>query len=117
MWILKLNLLLFLFGFSKQENIFIQTDKKIEKQTVTLWCNVSFNDQEFVTRVQWIEGDNALRANNLEYLNSPKRVDVASFLKFPKDELCGGKNYTCMILTKNTIVSQIDLLFIIKIHM
>ena len=57
MWILKLNLLLFLFAFSKQENIFIQTDEIVEKQTVTLWCNVSFNGQELVTRVQWIEGD------------------------------------------------------------
>lgn len=49
MWILKLNLLLIFFSFLKQEdtgNIFIQTGKKIEKQTFTLWCNVSFTDQE-----------------------------------------------------------------------
>ena len=103
MWILKLNLLLFLFRFSKLEDVFIQTDKKVEEHTVILWCNLSFTDQEFVTRVQWIEGDYALKATNLEYLSSPKRVDMASFLKFPKDELCGGKMYTCKVFTKNSL--------------
>ena len=103
MWILKFSLLLFLFGFSKQENISIQTHKNVENQTVTLWCNVSFNDQEFTSRMQWIEGEYPLRASNLEYLNSStiKRVDMASFLKFPKDEVCGGKMYKCVASTKN----------------
>lgn len=70
---------MFLFGFSKLENIFIKTDKKIEKQTVTLWCNVSFNDQEFMSGVQWIEREHPLRASNLEYLNSStiKRINIA----------------------------------------
>jgi hypothetical protein len=109
MWILKLNLLLFLFGFSRQENLFIRTDKKIEKQTVTLWCNVSFNDQEFVGRVQWIEGEYPLRASNLEYLNSStvKRIDMASFLKFPKDEFYGNNTYRCEASTKDFIHSNI----------
>ena len=104
MWVLKLKLLLFLFGFSKQTNVFIQTDEKIEKQTVTLYCNVSFNDEEFITRMQWIEGEYPLRASNLEYLISPtiKRLDIASFLKFPKDEVCGGKMYKCEASTKNS---------------
>jgi hypothetical protein len=67
----------------------------VEKQTVTLWCNVSFNDQELVTQVQWIEGNYLFKPAHLGYLNSftPKRIDVVLFLKFPKDEECGGKMY------------------------
>jgi len=100
MWVLKLFYLLFIFSIS---NGFIQTDEKIEKQTVTLWCNVSFNDLEFITRIQWIQGDYQLRAINLEYINSltTKRMDIASFLKFPKDEVCGNKLYKCQASTKN----------------
>lgn len=105
MWLLKLNLLLLLLSFSKQETennnntIFIQTSKNIDKQTVTLWCNVSFNDQELLTQVQWIESNYLFKPDHVAYLNSfsPKRVDIASFLKFPKDEECGGKMYTCKI--------------------
>ena len=101
MWVLKLNLLLVFFSFSKQDSIFIKTDKNVEKQTVTLWCNVSFNDQEWVTQVQWIESNYLFTPAHLGYLNSfkPKRVDVASFLKLPKDRECGGKLYTCEIHT------------------
>ena len=119
MWVLKLNLLLVFFSFSKQDttflskvserhNIFIQTNKYVEKQIVTLWCNVSFNDQEFVSRVQWIEEKYPLRASNLEYLNfsTIKRIDVASFLRFPKDELCGRMNYTCKVWTKNRTYNE-----------
>jgi len=101
MWVLKFNLLLVFFSFSKQDNIFIQTDKNVEKQTVPLWCNVSFNDQELVTQVQWIEGNYLFKPTHLGYLNSftPKRIDVASFLKLPKDKECGGKMYKCEIHT------------------
>ena len=86
MWVLKLNLLVF-FSFSKQDNIFIQTDKIVEKKTVTLWCNVSFNDQEFISRMQWIQGEYIFGATNLEYINplTTKRIDrYCLFSKIPK---------------------------------
>ena len=122
MWVLKFNLLLVFFSFSKQDtttllsnvserhNIFIQTDQNVEKHTVTLWCNVSFNDQELVTQVQWIEGNYLFKPTHLGYLNSftPKRIDVASFLKLPKDKECGGKMYKCEIHTGYSDSSKLN---------
>jgi len=69
---------------------------------------VSFTDQEFVTRVQWVEGGSPLRAINLEYINAltTKRIDIASFLKFPKDEVCGDKIYKCEASTKNSFYNK-----------
>ena len=71
MRVLKLNLyysflnkITLLSNVSEKHNIFIKTDKKMEKQTLTLWCNRSFNDQEFITRIQWIQEDYPLRATN-----------------------------------------------------
>ena len=69
MWFLKLyKHLLFLFSFSRQLRyvhiiVFIQIDRNVEKQTTYYFMvytyNVSFNDQEFVTRFGtiWIEGE------------------------------------------------------------
>ena len=40
---------------------------------------------------------------NVPYLKSftIKRIDMASFLKFPKYEFCGEKTYECEASTKN----------------
>ena len=72
-----MRFLKFLFSFSRQD-----TNNNVQNQNVTLWCNESFNNQELMTRVQWIEGGYSLRATNLEFLK--EYLDVVSFLETPQ---------------------------------
>ena len=81
----------------------------IKRSSVTLWYNVSFNNQEFITRIQWIQGQYPFRATNLEYINplTTKRIDIASFLKFSKDEVCGINYINARLQQKISLIIKI----------
>lgn len=87
----KLIWFLLLIGFSKPEDeVMIQSSKKIVNNEVILFCNVSFTDQEIVDKLQWIKKtptqNQILKVNDLGYLNSDtnsrKFFQVDSFFRF-----------------------------------
>ena len=101
-WFLKINTLFFLFALSKQaDDLFLRVQQRINNDEITLFCNVTFSEQEFVYRLEWFKDTDILNVDNFEYLNSisKKKIEVVSYLKIKKNENSKGR-YLCRIQTK-----------------